>query len=408
MPYAKIVMWKLYFQIFWGDRMYPDNTTIINASVKKFALYTVMLVAVGVCTFLLFFLPKSPLYNEIESFYFFILPVSAMLAGGSARAFVNAYFIGRWARLVASFISYFANGTAVFLFLAFALQNMYLLTALIWVLLLAFSIIAFKASEYFYTGIYEGCMIKAASYVFIGLSVKSMLGVIGKDSYLGGGFWISLSNILMISFVALALIQLATLVELFYTTTSRRISMWLKSKHKSKFIVIGIYVFGIGVIRRGMMGEWLIVFMVLLAIFIVFALKFWGEVKNSPEEKLAKHIQDMNFDKSKDLENVSRYIDEYVSYGKKSKLVSYMTFLGYKTGIPFHAVSNIIAPLVEYNDPEIPGMLTSEQYKAIEERNRQNRSRVIEKITSNLQLFGRGAYAYNGYVTGSNTMQDYN
>ncbi len=388
--------------------MYPDNTAIINASVKKFALYTVMLIAVGVCTFFIFFLPKSPLYNEIEAFFFLILPIAAMLAGGSAKSFVNAYFVGRWSRLAVSFILYFSNGTAAFLFLAFALQNTSLLTALIWVLLLDFSVVALKASRFFYTGIYEGCMIKAASYVFMGFSIKSMLGVIGKDSYIGGEFWISLSNILIISFVMLALMQIATLVELFYTPVSRKISMWLKSKHKSKFAGIGVCVFAIEVFRRGMMGEWLIVFMVLLVIFIIFAVRFWGEVKNSPEEKLAKHIQDMNFDKSKDLENVSKYIDEYVSYGKKSKLVSYMTFLGYKTGIPFHAVSNIIAPLVEYNDPEIPGMLTSEQYKAIEERNRQNRSKVIEKITSNLQLFGRGAYAYNGYGTGSNTMQDYN
>lgn len=388
--------------------MYPDNTAIINGSVKKFTIYTLMLIVLVVCTFFIFFLPNSPLYNEIDAYFFLILPIAAMLAGGSAKAFVNAYFVGRWSRLVASFIVCFSNGTAALLFFAFVLENMSLLTALIWILFLDFSVALHKASGFFYTGIYEGCMIKAASYVFMGLSIRSLLGVIGNDSFLGGEFWISLSKSLMISFVILALIQIATLVELFYTVKSRRVSMWLKSKHKSKFAGIGVCVFVTGSVRRGTMGEWLIVFMVLLLVFIIFGVKLWGEVKNSPEEKLAKHIQDMNFDKSKDLENVSKYIEEYVSYGKKSKLVSYMTFLGYKTGIPFHAISKIIAPLVEYNDPEIPGMLTSEQYKAIEERNRQNRSKVIEKITSNLQLFGMGAYAYNGYGTGSNTMQDYN
>ncbi|WP_010251250.1 hypothetical protein [Acetivibrio cellulolyticus] len=391
--------------------MYPDNAMALKASAKKFALYSVMLIVFGVFSFLVFFLPGSLLYNFREYFYFLIFPIIAILAGASVKAYVNSYFVGRWASLAASFIQYFANGLAADLFLAFAYKNMIFLTALVWVFLLVTSIIVFKASKYFYTGIYDGCAIRAFSYILMGLSIKSMFGGMLKEEYFGSRFWTSLTNIVMISFIILALVQMATLVELFYTTKSRRISIWLKRKHHLKFLFISAWVFTLTDLRRGVVGgfgEWMFVFLILLLIFIIFAAKLWGNVKNSPEEKLAKHIQNMNFDKSKDLENVSRYIDEYVNYGKKSKLVSYMTFLGYKTGIPFNAVSNIIAPLVEYSDPEIPGMLTSEQYKAIEERNRQNRSIVIEKITSNLQLFGKGVYGYNGYSTGSNTMQDYN
>lgn len=392
--------------------MYPDNAAILSASAKKFTVYTIMLAAFGVFAFFVFFLPGRLLYDERKYFYFLIFPIVAVLVGSSVKAFVNSYFVGRWAGLGASLILYFSNGLGVVLFLTFVTDDMKYLTAIVWVFLLAAALIICKASAFFYTGIYDGCSIKAFSYALMGIAINSMFSGMKADEFFDSGFWTSFVNIVMTSFFILAFLQMATLIELLYNEKSRRISMWLKSNHTLKFIVIFTLVLVITVLRRGILGSglswWIFLFVFLLVIFIIFAATIWGSVKSSPEEKLAKHLQDMSFDKSKDLENITRYIDEYVNYGRKSKLVAYLTFLGYKTGIPFNAVSNIIAPLVEYNDPEIPGMLTSEQYKAIEERNRQNRSKVIEKITSNLQLFGKGVYVYNGYDTGSKTMQDYN
>lgn len=393
--------------------MYPDSAAVLNTSSKKFTRYSIMFVLFGGLSFFMFYLPRSPLYQWREHFYFLIFPTIAILAGASLKSFVNSYFAGRWTGIISSAILHFANGIAVILFFAFVTKNMKFMTAVVWVLLLVVSIIMFRASKFFYIGIYEECTIKAFSYILMGLSIKSMFGGSLKEEFFNDGFWRSITNNIMISFAILAILQMATLVELFYTAKSRRISMWLKIKHPLKYIYISSMVFVLTDLRRGIMGDsasglWICLFLVLVVTFIILTARLWGNVKNTPEEKLAKHIQDMNFDNSKDLENVSRYIEEYVNYGKKSKLVSYMTFLGFKTGIPFNAVSNIIAPLVEYSDPEITSIVTSEQYKAIEERNQQNRTIVVEKITSNLQLFGKGVYGYNGYSTGSETMQKYN
>jgi|GEM_PF-413460 len=391
--------------------MYKDNTQIIKTSAKRFKTYTIMLAVFGVIVFFVFFLPGRLLYGAREYFYFLIFPTIAVLLGASVKSFVSTYFVGIWSALFASFILYLTNGTSVVLFLAFASNDMEALTSIAWVLLLAISIIVCKASKFLYTAVYGGCLIKAFSYVLMGLSIKYMIEGLFKGGYSSDGYWISFSNLIMISFIGLALLQMTTLIELFYTEKSRRISMWLKSKHGVKYLFVFISVFIVSLMRRDKLGSgvigWILLFLVLVVIAIIFASMMWGSVRYSPEEKLAKHMQDMSFDKSKDLENITRYISDYVNYGKKSKLVSYLTFLGYKTGIPFNAVSNIIAPLVEYSDPEIMGMLTSEQYKAIEERNRQNRSKVIEKITANLKLYGKGVYVYNGYGTGSKTMQDY-
>lgn len=393
--------------------MYPDTATSLNTSSKKFTRYSMMLVLFAGLSFFMFYLPQSPLYQLRQYFNFLIFPTIAILAGASIKNFVNCYFAGRWTSIISSAILHFANGIAMLLFLAFVTKNMKFMTSLIWVLLLVVSIIMFRASKFFYIGIYEECTIKAFSYILMGVSIKSMFGRGVENEFFSDEFWTSITNNIMISFTILAILQMATLVELFYTAESRRISMWFKTKHLLKYIYISSMVFVLTDLRRGIMGDsasglWIFLFMVLVVTFIVLAAKLWGNVKNTPEEKLAKHIQDMNFDNSKDLENVSRYIEEYVNYGKKSKLVAYMTFLGYKTGIPFNAVSNIIAPLVEYSDPEITSIVTSEQYKAIEERNQQNRTIVVEKITSNLQLFGKGVYGYNGYSTSSETMQKYN
>ena len=392
--------------------MYLDSTESLNTSAKKFTTSAIILAAFGAFVFFMFFLPGRLLYGVREYFYFLIFPAISILVGICAKAFVSAYFVGRWSRLVESFIIYLACGISTVLFFAFATNNMKYLTSIVWVALLAVSIIVCKASGFFYTGIYEGCTIKAFSYVMMGVSIKCIFGGFWENGYSVDEFWRALSSLILTSFIVLAIVQMSTLVELYYNEKSRRISMWLKSNHFVKYLLIFIMVFLISLMRRDNLGAglagWIFLFMILLVVFIIFAAMMWGSVRYSPEEKLSKHIQDMSFDNSKDLENITRYIDDYVNYGKKSKLVSYLTFLGYKTGIPFNVVSNIIAPLVEYSDPEIPGMLTSEQYKVIEERNRQNRSKVIEKITSNLKLFGKGVYVYNGYGTGSKIMQDYN
>jgi len=383
--------------------MHPNSTEVLNASSKKLSLYAIILVAFVGFAYVTFFLPGKFLYYIRDDFYFLIFPGAALLAGNFVKSFVNACFVGKWTELATGFILYLTNGTSAVLFIAFASKEMGYLTTIAWVLLLAISMVIYKASRFFYTGIYSGCLIKAFSYILMGFSIKGIL-----DNILLMYF----SNTVMISFAILALLQMATLIELFYTEKSRRLAMWLKSSHFMKYIGIFVSVFFIQLLRRDSLSSglegWIIIFTVLLVIFVLFAIRMWGSVRNSPEEKLAKHIQDMSFDKSKDFEKITRYIEDYVNYGKKSRLVSYLTYLGYKSGIPFVAVSNIIVPLVEYSDPEIPGMLTIEQYKAIEERNRQNRLRVIEKITSNLKLFGKGVYVYDGYYTGAKNMYDNN
>jgi len=383
--------------------MHPNSTEVLNASSKKLSVYAIILAAFVIFAYVIFFWPGKFLYDIRDDFYFLIFPGAAILAGNFVKSIVKSCFVGKWTELAASFILYLTNGTSAVLFIAFSSKDMGYLTAIAWVVLLAISIVIYKASKFFYTGIYSGCLIKAFSYILMGFSIRGILGDILLRYF---------SNLVMISFVILALLQMATLIELFYNEKYRRLAMWLKSNHFKKYIGIFASVFIIGLLRRDILSSglagWILIFMVLLVIFVLFAVRMWGSVKYSPEEKLAKHVQDMNFDKSKDLENITRYIEDYVNLGKKSRLVSYLTYLGYKSGIPFGAVSNIIAPLVEYCDPEIPGMLTVEQYKAIEERNRQNRLRVIEKITSNLKLFGKGVYVYNGYYTGAKNLQDYN
>ena len=383
--------------------MYRDSLQTLSASAKKLSVYTKILLAFGVFVFFIFFLPGRLLYNVRKDFYFLIFPIAIVLAGVSLKSFTSTYFVGRWSNLAASFIVYLANGISIVLFFTFLSKEMKYLSAIVWVVLLAVSIIVRKASDFFYTSIYGGCILKSLSYVLMGFSIRNMFGKEILKLF---------SNCMMISFVVLALLQMATLVELFYNENSRRLAMWLKKNHFRKYTGIFILIFLTGLFRRDILSfgfaGWIFIFLILLVVFLIIAATMWGSVKYSPEEKLAKHMLDMNFDKSKDLELITRYIEEYVNFGKKSRLVSYLMYLIYNLGIPFNTASIIIAPLVEYSDPEIPGMLTSEQYKAIDERNRQNRSMVIEKITSNLKLFGKGVYVYNGYGTGTKTMQDYN
>ena len=161
--------------------MYPDNAAILSASAKKFTVYTIMLAAFGVFVFFVFFLPGRLLYDERKYFYFLIFPIVAVLVGASVKAFVNSYFVGRWAGLCASLILYFSNGLSVVLFLTFVTDDMKYLTAIVWVFLFAAAIIICKASVFFYTGIYDGCSIKAFSYALVGIAINRMFSGMKVD-----------------------------------------------------------------------------------------------------------------------------------------------------------------------------------------------------------------------------------
>ena len=74
--------------------------------------------------------------------------------------------------------------------------------------------------------------------------------------------------------------------------------------------------------------------------------------------------------------------------------------MAYRVEIPVVTASKIIAPILEYKDIEVSEIMSKKNYKIIEERNKQNRIKVVKNVTDNLELYGRGKhYEYRGVST---------
>jgi len=151
---------------------------------------------------------------------------------------------------------------------------------------------------------------------------------------------------------------------------------------------------------------WLFIFVVLVVVFIILSIKLLTAANNSPEERLNKHLQRINFDKIKDISDITSHINDFVYNGSKSGLIACIFIMTNTAGVPIWTVKRMIAPIVDHKDPEMPSFMSRKHYMVIEERNKQKRMRIVEFVIKNLEAYGRRNN--NGFGTGSNTMQKYN
>lgn len=378
-----------------------------DVTFNKLMVYPiVLLLYIGITAFL-FFIPLGPGYSIRQSFYFLIYSIEALLLGIVLKHFVSYYLKGKWAEVISNSCFIMGIGFAVFLFFFYLLPYGSVRAASIGVLILAASVVVLRISELFNGRVFEGSLIKAVSYLIAGITIDLMFGALCSKGYWGIGLKISIGKIFFFSFLILAVFQIISLLDFVEDRRISRITLWFRTNHKLKFFAVFFFVYLLIDFRRDTMGDavlasWIFVFIVLVIVFIVLTVKLSGAVNRSPEQKLNKHLQKISFEKIKDISNISKCIEDFVNHGSKGGIIACLYYMAYKAGIPISLASNIIAPVVDCKDLEMPSLATRKNYLVIEERNRQNRLTVIEKVIYNLELYGRGNFY--GYRTDSNAM----
>jgi hypothetical protein len=189
--------------------------------------------------------------------------------------------------------------------------------------------------------------------------------------------------------------QLISLIDVTGEPELIKVSMWLKKNHFFKFLFMSTALFMLTDVRRVILLEnvrngWLFVFVVLFVVFMFLITSIRKAIKEEPDVRLKKHLQRITYDKIRDISSISKYVDDFISTGKKSGLTSYLFYMAYRVEIPVVTASKIIAPILEYKDIEVTEIMSKKNYKIIEERNKQNRIKVIKYVTDNLELYGRG------------------
>ncbi|RXE59515.1 hypothetical protein [Acetivibrio mesophilus] len=388
--------------------MQVRNRLNADLPLNKLMVYPVVTVLYMVFVVLVFFIPVGPAYNIRESLYFLIFPLEMFLVGLTAMHFVDYFFKGKWAQVLSRSCLILGNGISVFLFWFLVSSDIQLRLASCGIIPVTVSIILYRISGIYDNRLFKGEIIKTISYLVAGFSVFVMCYVLWPQgsSYLGFGF--SLGKLTLYSFIVLSVFELASLIELCGNEKAYGIADWLRFNHVNKFIAIFITLFTIVDLRRiimrgSILGAWIIIFVVILIAFIILTIKLLTAANNSREERLNKHLQKINFDKIKDISEITSYINDFVYNGSKSGLIACIFLMTSKTGVPIWTARRMIAPIVDHKDLEMPSFMTRKDYKVIEERNKQKRIKIIEYVIKNLEVYGRGNY--NGFGTASNTMQ---
>ncbi|HQA57273.1 MAG TPA: hypothetical protein PK033_05275 [Acetivibrio sp.] len=393
--------------------MQAQRKLTADTTLNKLMIYPiVLLLYIGITGFL-FFVPVGPGYGIRQSFYFLIYSVEALLLGITSKHLVSYYLKGKWAEVLSSACFIMGIGFAVFLFFFYLLPYNSVRAASVGILILAVSTVGIRISDLYGSRIFEESMIKAVSYLIAGFTIYFMFEALAPRGYVGIGLKISLGKLFFFTFLILIVFQMMSLLDYLDYMDNRKISriaLWFRTNHKMKFLAVFSILYLLIDFRRDIMGdavlaEWIFIFIVLLIAFIVLAVKLSGAVKRSPEQKLNKHLQKISYDKIKDITNISSCIDDFVNNGNRGGLIACLYYMAFRVGIPIGVASNIIAPIIDCKDLEIPSLVTRKKYNVIEERNRQNRLTVVEKVIYNLELYGGGNFY--GYRANSSTMPKY-
>lgn len=381
--------------------MHPERIQGKNNIFKNLLIYPVIFSALVFFACYFFLWPESRWYHIKEQVYFLIFPVCVYFFTISIMKTFVFFLKGKNAEFIGKVIVILGTGVAVFLFFYFVSNYENLKNASIGILFFTLAVILHKLRELYKNGIYSESIIVAGSYIIAGVTVEIMYGALWPKS----DKEYSVNIVLMLSFIILSIMQLMSLMDVTRKQNLVKISAWLKRSHLLKFLAISAVLFMLFDVRRVILlkdvkSGWIFTFVVLFVVFILIIISIRRAIKEEPDVRLKKHLQRITYDKIRDISSISAYVDDFIVTGRKSGLTSYLFYMAYRVEIPVVTASKIIAPILEYKDIEVSQVVSKKRYKIIEERNKQNRIKVVKDVTDNLELYGRGRhYEYRGAST---------
>ncbi|NLW26621.1 hypothetical protein [Acetivibrio saccincola] len=373
--------------------MHPKGIQEKNNIFKELIVYPLIFVALVFLSWYYFLLPEGRWYHAKEQVYFLIFSVCAFFLAISIKKIFVFFLKGKNAEFIEKLIVILGTGVALFLFFYYISDYQNLKDASIGILFFTIAVILHKISELYRSGIYSESIIIAGSYILAGVTVEIAYSSLWPEPDKEH----SINVILMLSFIILSVLQLISLIDVTEKQSLIKISSWLKRNHLLKFIIISIALFMLIDVRRVILLKdvktgWIFVFVVLLVVFILLIASIRRVIKEEPDVRLKKHLQRITYDKIMDISSISKYVDDFVMTGRKSGLTSYLFYMAYRVEIPVVTASRIIAPILEHKDIEVTEIMSAKNYRVIEERNKQNRIKVVKDVTDNLELYGRGRY----------------
>ncbi len=335
---------------------------------------------------------------------FILIPTIFVLMGYLARDIINILLRGQLANALEKMSIMVGWGLAIFLFLFLLPEADKMNTASFGVPFLVL-IVTFNSCfyEFIKNNIIFSRVIKALLYFLQGFVLRQMIFVLWENGSWDIGITISLGDMVLFGHIMLFASALISILELSDHSIYKKIGEWFSRNPWLKFFAgcaLVLYFKDIRVrINESYPAlfvyvEWVGIFLILLIIFIGAFSKIRGERAPQFHERFGKHVQEIVYNKSYDGREISMFLDNYVSRGELSGILTFLVGLAKERMISDVEISRLIKPLTDFKGVEVPKVCYKGEYNYITKMNMDERKKIIEVVIWNIKYYGRN----NSYV----------
>ncbi|MFC2059281.1 hypothetical protein ACFLTS_06595 [Chloroflexota bacterium] len=216
--------------------------------------------------------------------------------------------------------------------------------------------------------------------------------------------WTHISGIGLIVFagmIAVAISNLGVYAQNIKNPFVADTARWLRQAQASKFClgaaITAYIIFArpaiIDAFRYSTMIEWAIVCFIAWRLFTGvrsgLRTRYMLDIE---EQEWRKHVQKIAHLPDRDLTHLSEILQRFVDYGQRDSLLVHLTLILDDNNLHQHEISQILAPIINHHDREIPWFAFGWEQRLILKQNQRNRQHLLDNVMHRLKNISQPAY----------------
>jgi hypothetical protein len=355
-----------------------DNTK--NSQITGFLIIGLSLLSFSVATFL----------SREMTMFTIVTTALIVVLGKMAELFINKYFTGKIPYILQISSFRIASGIAALFFIfSFNIEGAKGIEVIFLTTVFTILSIAFSTVELFGKYIVLVKIIKAFIYLFRGIVIKFLSEIIWVNGEWDIGVRLSISNIVLVTYLIMFVITLLSLFELSENKYLKTAGKWFGKNTHSNLVyalLLGTLIIGFDINE---LLKWITLATILIIIFFVIIYRSNKYYEISSNEQLKKHIQEVNYSKNIEIDRISKCIDEFVIDREKENLIVLIVQIAINLKVPNNGIKVILRPLLSYNDAYASWFNYRSEIELVNQRNIKNRRMIVNNMIAYLDNYRR-------------------
>lgn len=239
-----------------------------------------------------------------------------------------------------------------------------------------------------YNQIVRLTLLKFASITIVGVLFRSIVASIVIVEYAG-----IVADIITFGFLLAAITVLFYPLKYSDRSAIKKIGGWMGTGTSSKFIIGLIIAAYILFLRQYLYGisanitlicEWLSIGLIAVASYLRLRSKLESISAPLLLETWKKHQQKLNLKSSEELETLSRKVEDFLKYGKKTDILLFLFNFLFERMVHVDRIDSALVDLIDYQEPQRSRFIFSWEAELVNKANIQKRAEVLTKTIKNL------------------------